>query len=221
MADDLDRASSAPGHGRLILEQSSDRRESRPPARGISPIRSQAANALSAFRFVAAAAWIALAARGVGGAAEFGTLAAAAAASDFVDGRLARRLDAVTVAGRWLDSLADIAFVLAALGSEAARGAISFYIPVLIALSFTQYAVDSLMFEKSGAGPVRSRLGHWGGIINYALVFALGVAPPDSMVAGAIRDLAPVLALFYLAAIAERALSYRNRAVRWWSEPGR
>jgi phosphatidylglycerophosphate synthase len=141
----------------------------------------------------------------------FAGLASAAAVTDFIDGRLARRLDAVSAAGRWLDSVGDVTFVLAALFSEVALGALPFYIPALIALSFTQYAVDSMILAHSEGGPVRSRLGHWGGIINYALVLGFAFGPALPSLPAAIRDFAPVLALFYASAIIERALSYRWR----------
>jgi phosphatidylglycerophosphate synthase len=168
-------------------------------------------NLLSGFRFLAAAAWIASMRAGYGGVAWYGGLTSAAAVTDFIDGRIARRLGAVSAAGRWLDSAADVTFVLAALFSEAAVGALPFYIPVLIALSFTQYAVDSAIL--SGArGPVKSRLGHWGGVVNYALVFGFAFGALVPWVPQAIRGLAPVLALFYASAIIERAISYRWRA---------
>ena len=62
------------------------------------------------------------------------------------------------------------------------------------------------------SGPIKSRLGHWGGIINYALVITLAIAPPPALPGVIVRDLAPLIALFYIAAISERAwLFYRAR----------
>jgi phosphatidylglycerophosphate synthase len=110
--------------------------------------------------------------------------------------------------GRWLDSLADIIFVLTALSCEAWAGAIPFYIPILIAMSFSQYAIDSMLL--SGA-PIKSRLGHFGGVINFALVIALGLAPPPLLPGVIVRALCPLLAIFYLAAIAERVVGYFKR----------
>jgi phosphatidylglycerophosphate synthase len=189
-------------------------------------IRSQLPNALSAVRFVLAAGWIQLAATGHNGRGAFVAIAIASAASDFIDGRVARRLGVATSAGRWLDAVADVTFVLAALCSSAAVGAIPYYIPILIAVSFSQYALDSILISRRAptdaapAGPIKSRLGHWGGIINYALVIALAFAPAPGdriafarlhFVGGLVRAIAPLLALFYCAAIAERALGYRRR----------
>ncbi len=178
-----------------------------------------------------AALWIQLAAAGYRERGAFVAIAIAAAASDFIDGRIARHLGVATASGRWLDAVADVTFVLAALFSAAAARAIPYYIPILIAASFSQYALDSILISRAAtparAEPIKSRLGHWGGIINYALVIALAVAPgpADNAASRAIsssfasmhfvgvlvRALAPILAIFYCAAIAERALGYHRR----------
>jgi hypothetical protein len=105
-----------------------------------------------------------------------------------------------------------VTFVLAALLCEAAAGAIPFYIPILVALSFSQYAIDSMLIAAPATGPIKSRLGHWGGIINYALVITLAIAPPPALPGAIVGPLAPLIALFYVAAISERAwLFYRSR----------
>jgi cardiolipin synthase len=172
----------------------------------------QIPNALSAVRFALAAIWIELVTHGHQGRLVFAIVAIAAAGSDFIDGRIARRLGVASGSGRWLDGIADVTFVLAALFCAAAKGAIPLYIPILIALSFSQYAVDSLLIGQPATGPIRSRLGHWGGIINYALVITLAIAPPPAVPGAAVRDLAPLIAMFYVAAISERAwLFYRAR----------
>lgn len=250
MADYLNRALTRAGifsgHKSSILEQSGRTSEavssSSPPRddsdahsrRGASSppsnrtLRRQIPNALSAVRFALATGWIELAARNHQGRIAFIAIALVAAASDFIDGRVARRLGAATSSGRWLDGIADVTFVLAAIFSSAAAGAIPCYIPILIAISFSQYAIDSILISRpAAAAPIKSRLGHWGGIINYALVIALAVAPIPAHTAASrtvsswfttfrvvgelIRVLAPLLALFYIAAIIERALTYRHR----------
>ncbi len=177
-----------------------------------SSILAQMPNGLSALRFALAAVWIELAAHGHQGRMAFAIVAIVAAGSDFIDGPVARRLKVASGSGRWLDAIADVTFVLAALLCEAAAGAIPYYIPILIALSFGQYAIDSGVIGERAAGPVRSRLGHWGGIVNYALVIALAIAPPPALPGAMVRALAPLVALFYAGAISERAwLFYRRR----------
>jgi len=168
-----------------------------------------AANLLSASRFVLAGLWLAAYASGDGRPALLGAIALAAAASDFADGRLARWAASGDQFGRWLDAIADIVFIHAALSCEAHAGSIPAYIPVLISLSFAQYALDSVVILGSGV-PVASRLGHWAGAFNYVLVIVLALAPAPRLPGRVIRAAAPLIAVFYLAAIVERALNYRR-----------
>jgi phosphatidylglycerophosphate synthase len=98
---------------------------------------------------------------------------AVVALSDFVDGRIARRLGAASPSGRVLDHAADITFILAALGLYVGLGAAPWWVPASIAASFAVYVLDSI--RRSGARPalVGSRLGHLGGVSNYALIGVL------------------------------------------------
>ena len=167
----------------------------------------RAANLLSASRFVLAAMWLAAFVHGDRRPEVLGPIALAAALSDFVDGRVARQMRSADQFGRWLDSTADIAFVLIALTCEAHAGAIPVYIPILIAVSFAQYAIDSVVISGS-ATLVKSRLGHWGGVINFALVLLLAFASCARWPGIVVREASPLLAIFYLAAIFERMLGY-------------
>jgi cardiolipin synthase len=171
----------------------------------------QVANALTLSRLAMAGGWIWLyGARDPGGGALAVAVTIAAAVTDFVDGRIARRVGAASAAGRWLDSAADVVFVLSALGCFAVAGSIPAYIPILIAISFGQYAIDSVLIAP-GRGPIRSRLGHYGGVVNYALAIALAVTLPGLRVRAILRATMPLVAGFYVAAIVERALGYRAR----------
>jgi CDP-diacylglycerol---glycerol-3-phosphate 3-phosphatidyltransferase len=167
-------------------------------------------NALTISRFVLAAAWIVLARVAPDAFPAFAALAVVAAVTDFIDGRVARRLGVAHDAGGWLDSIADVTFVLAALGCYASARQLPWSIPLLIALSFGQYTFDSVWLHRADA-PVRSRLGHWGGIINYALVLAMALTGPESMARSYLLKGVPIVELFYIAAIIERALAYRRR----------
>jgi phosphatidylglycerophosphate synthase len=212
VADDLDSGGSFTGHKESIVEHRAVAGEGVKSERRSSLILAQIPNGLSALRFALAAIWVDLAMRGHQGRLAFAIVAIVAAGSDFIDGRIARRLGVASGRGRWLDGIADVTFVLAAIFCEAAAGAIPFYIPILIALSFSQYVIDSVVLAPPASGPVRSRLGHWGGIINYALVITLAIAPPPAFPGAVVHTLAPLLALFYIAAISERAwLLYRSR----------
>jgi phosphatidylglycerophosphate synthase len=204
VADDLDGARFC--HEASIVTEAA--RDITPPAHGFA-IRAQAANLLSASRVVLAIAWLIAFEAGDRGAAVLGSIAIAGAISDLVDGRVARRMGIEGGVGRWLDSIADIIFVLTVLGCEAWSGAIPFYIPTLIAISFSQYAIDSALV--AGA-PIKSRLGHFGGILNFGLVILLALAPKAAMSGIMPRVLFPALAIFYMAAIAERAIGYFHRS---------
>jgi phosphatidylglycerophosphate synthase len=174
-------------------------------------MRAQIPNALSSLRFALAAIWVELAAHGHQGRSAFATIAILGAGSDFIDGRIARRLGTASGGGRWLDAIADVTFVLAAILCAAWAGQIPFYVPILIAISFSQYVIDSVVLGQPAAGPIKSRFGHWGGIVNYALVIVLAFAPPPATIGAIVRELAPLIALFYVAAISERAwLFYRS-----------
>jgi phosphatidylglycerophosphate synthase len=97
-------------------------------------------------------------------------LFALVAVSDFVDGRIARRLGAESRGGRVLDHAADIAFILAALGLYVRLTVVPWWVPASIAVAFATYVIDSL--RRSGARPslIGSRIGHLGGVCNYALI---------------------------------------------------
>ena len=167
----------------------------------------RAANLLSASRFVLGAMWLVAFVHGDRRPEVLGPIALAAALSDFLDGRVARLMRSADQFGRWLDSVADVAFVLTALACEAQAGAIPAYIPVLIAVSFAQYAIDSMVISGSST-PVRSRLGHWGGVVNFALVLLLAFASGARWPGIVVREASPLIAIFYIAAIFERMLGY-------------
>ena len=107
-------------------------------------------------------------------------LFAAIVGSDVLDGWLARRLRCTSVFGRFLDHGADIFFILFALGWFAAWGWVTWWLPAAIAWAFGLYAFDSWR-RSGGCGRQRrllgSRLGHVGGILNYAAVGAVMAEP--------------------------------------------
>ena len=204
VADDLDSAATIDIHKKSLSESRVDG-ESRSARPRPASFRGQIANGLSLARFALAAAWVLCARAGKRGPLLLITLAAIA--SDFFDGRLARRLNVESAAGRWLDAIADVAFVLTAMVSEVIAGRLPVYVPVLVTLLFAQYAVDSAW--RSGQ-PIASRIGHWCGIVNYVVVLMLssGVGRASASVV----RLSPILAAFYTIAMAERAWLYYERS---------
>ena len=98
-------------------------------------------------------------------------LFAIAATTDFLDGRLARATARPTAHGALLDTVADVSFVLAATGSGAAIGLVPWAAPLAIVAAVVSYALASLRRStRAGAWRLsRSRIGHAGGVANYAL----------------------------------------------------
>jgi phosphatidylglycerophosphate synthase len=135
-------------------------------------------------------------------------IALLAAASDFVDGRLARRLGVASSAGAVLDVVGDGVFVLAALAALAAASRVSWLLPVAVALALAGLARAAWRRRGAPSGAIppprgpADRAGHAAGIVNYGAVIAASVAvagwvegawlPPVS-VAVAVLNLAPLV----------------------------
>jgi phosphatidylglycerophosphate synthase len=91
--------------------------------------------------------------------------------SDYFDGPLARYLGRDSDLGKVFDNLADITFLLVTLAYLVYRGAVLPWIPLMIALAFLQYTVDSWFLSRSRTVVLISNpIGHWAGILNYTLV---------------------------------------------------
>lgn len=189
-------------------------------------MRRQAANAVTLSRLLLVAPFL-LAVTGAAGTP--GWLAAPLflliAASDVVDGRVARRLGTTSVRGRLFDHAADLCFVLAALTSYAWRGSISWAAPVAVAAAFGLYLAE---FLRARGGRTRvpvtaNRLGHLGGVCNYIVI---GVLVSNETLGlhlisgGAIRLIAASVVIYSGAAVlaryapALRVRSHRETARR-------
>jgi phosphatidylglycerophosphate synthase len=102
-----------------------------------------------------------------------------AAATDFADGRLARRLGTASRAGAVIDVVADGVFVLAALSALAAMALLSWLLPLAVVAALSGFALAMLRGRDGRAARVRSaadRAGHTAGIANYAVVIAASAA---------------------------------------------
>ena len=96
-----------------------------------------------------------------------------AIASDLADGRAARHFKTASSAGMLFDHTTDFIFVTTALLGIAWSGRIEFLLPVLIAVAFSQYVLDSyLLFRQKSLR--MSVLGRWNGVFYFAplLLFA-------------------------------------------------
>lgn len=131
-----------------------------------------------------------------------------AVVTDLLDGRIARARGESTPFGGLLDHASDAGFVVAGLAALAFAGRITPVLPILVAVAFVQYVLDS----RSLAGePLRaSGLGRWNGVLYFvplgivATREAVGLAQPaDAIVAGLGWALAASTAL----SIADRGLT--------------
>jgi len=98
---------------------------------------------------------------------------AAIAASDVLDGRLARRWGSESNVGRMFDHLADISFIVAALWTYTRLGLVPWWVPAAVAASFAFYLIDSWSRPTARGGLIGSRVGHAGGVCNYVLIGVL------------------------------------------------
>ncbi|MBY0274255.1 CDP-alcohol phosphatidyltransferase family protein [Candidatus Binatia bacterium] len=116
-------------------------------------------------------------------------LALAAAASDFVDGRLARRLGAASGTGAVLDVVGDGVFVVIALSALASLRIVTWLLPIAVVLALGGLALASLRGRAGSLEPPRrrgpaDRAGHAAGIVNYGAVLA-GSAAVAGVIDGA------------------------------------
>jgi len=147
------------------------------------------------------------------------------AASDLLDGPLARRLGSATRHGALLDSLADVVFVLGAAFGGVALGLLSGWVPAAIAVAFGAYALASVATEAGAAVRAYTRIGHAAGVCNYLLagLLAAAVAWPGP-VWGVLLDeaeLAVVVLNGAAAVVQVAAMLRRARARRGGGRRGR
>ncbi len=164
------------------------------------------ANALTALRLAAAPALAGAIVCGASGAAAL--IFAFAVATDFLDGRVARRFGEASPLGGLLDHASDAALVAAGLAALAWRGAVPALLPALVAAAFLQYVLDSRAL--AGRRLRASALGRANGVAYFVLLGipvvgdGLGLGwPPGAWV----RLLGWALAATTLGSMADRAIA--------------
>jgi phosphatidylglycerophosphate synthase len=131
-----------------------------------------------------------------------------AVGTDLVDGRIARARGESTHFGGLLDHATDALFVTTGLAALALAGRIPAALPVLVAMAFVQYVLDSRWLAGE---PLRaSALGRWNGIFYFvplgivATREAAGLAAPSDRV---VAILAWGLVFSTVLSIADRGLT--------------
>ena len=163
------------------------------------------AHALTAARLLLVIPFTLVMARGDAYHAALAAFALAAAiATDFLDGVIARRRRTASTAGGVFDHTTDCLFVTSGLAAGASRGAFPWILPTLVAAAFVQYVVDSYWLHR-GRSLRTSRLGRWNGILYFA---PLG---GDVLIRLGVSGLQPVLPLLAWALVVSTVLSMGER----------
>ena len=134
-----------------------------------------------------------------------------AIATDYWDGRVARRTGTASAKGQLFDHATDFLFVTAALAGAAMAGLVTPVLPVLIIIAFGQYVLDSyLLYQQKQLR--MSLIGRWNGILYFVPLLVISVSR-----LGLSRDAASLLTLtagaLSYALIASTAVSLIDRAV--------
>jgi CDP-diacylglycerol--glycerol-3-phosphate 3-phosphatidyltransferase len=175
------------------------------------------ANVLTAVRLLLIVPFALLMARGGTRYAALAALMfAIAVATDLLDGPLARRRGTASASGGTFDHTVDFLFVTSGLAAGASRGAFPWLLPVLVAIAFAQYVIDSYWLHR-GRTLHTSRLGRYNGILYFA---PLG---GDILVRLGLRFLQPLVTLLAWILVLTTLISMaeRVRAVRGLSRGAR
>jgi len=139
------------------------------------------------------------------------TLMVVAIASDYVDGRVARRTGSASPRGMLFDHTTDCLFVTAGLAGAAVANLVPEILPVLIPIAFTQYVLDSYFLHRQRQLRM-SYLGRWNGILYFAPLVMIAIAalrlPGLSQLARVlVRPCAVLLAVSTVVSIVDRAVA--------------
>ena len=131
------------------------------------------ANVLTSLRLLLIVPLVALISNPVGYPGLYLTLVLLVAiASDYFDGIVARKMGTASPAGQLFDHGTDFLFVSAGLFTAALMDMLTLWLPILVAVAFTQYVLDSyLLFRQKQLR--MSFLGRWNGIFYFAPLVVL------------------------------------------------
>ena len=139
---------------------------------------------------------------------------AVVAASDILDGRIARRHGRQSAGGRIFDHFADAGFLVVSLSTYSALGVAPWWVPAAVAGAFGFYVIDSWWRTAAvQSGLIGSRLGHLGGVCNYVLVGVLvcnNTARIDLLSPGFLGALFWLVPLYSVAAVVARIAAPRT-----------
>ena len=139
-----------------------------------------------------------------------------AIASDYFDGIVARRQGTASARGQLFDHATDCLFVTACLAGAALAGSVPPVLPVLVALAFSQYVIDSYWLHRRKQLRM-STIGRWNGIGYFVPLVVLAAARLEvvpsltPLLTAIARLVAYVLVASTLVSIFDRATAVRHR----------
>lgn len=98
-----------------------------------------------------------------------------AIASDLLDGIVARKLNTASAQGQLFDHATDFLFVVSGLSAAAYAKLLHPLLPILIAVAFSQYVLDSRYLFKQKHLRL-SFLGRWNGILYFVPIVLIAVS---------------------------------------------
>lgn len=135
-----------------------------------------------------------------------------AIATDYFDGKVARRMETASAAGMLFDHSTDFIFVTSSLFAASFAGLVIPWLPILIVIAFTQYVLDSYWLLRQKRLRM-SLLGRWNGILYFVPLVLIGLlqleqlqnlAPP---LRSSIMIMSFILVVSTLASIVDRAIA--------------
>lgn len=135
----------------------------------------------------------------------------AAIASDYFDGKMARRFNTASSKGMLFDHGTDFLFVTAGLTGAALAGLTPLWLPVLIVFAFSQYVIDSYWLYRQKALRM-SFLGRWNGVFYFVPLVLIALSRLDFLDFSA-DFLALVIPLLSYALILSTLLSIGDRFI--------
>ena len=136
-------------------------------------------------------------------------LVAAAIATDYFDGIVARRTGVASARGMLFDHTTDFLFVTSGLAGASLAGLVPTLLPVLIVVAFTQYVLDSYFLHRQRQLRM-SYLGRWNGILYFVplvmiTITALRLPGLGELARALVRPFAVLLMVSTVASILDRA----------------
>jgi phosphatidylglycerophosphate synthase len=100
--------------------------------------------------------------------------------SDYYDGVVARTTGTASAGGMLFDHTTDFLFVTSGLAGASLTGVVPTILPVLVAVAFSQYVLDSYFLHRQKQLRM-SRLGRWNGILYFAPLVQIAIARLDGL----------------------------------------